>query len=142
MFEVFLQRFLAVIGASDTIIAAGGPGGTFVFAVLFGVFTTQTVKFLYANDLREPWFSRVTRIIAIVSSIAFAHFLADSLNPAWEIAAGMSAIGFYHGTLACIRRWWPWFEMKHFVGAVEPPRSAQVAEAVREAEKSGENSGT
>src|SRR6478736_4160859 len=121
MIEDWIQHILKILGAGDQVIDAGGPSATFVLAMLFGVAAAQALKYLYADDLREPWFSRITRIIAIGSAIAFAHFLADSLNPAWEVAAGVFSIGFYHITLTAIRHWVPWLETKPFIGALCPP---------------------
>lgn len=91
MLEEWIQRILKVLGAADQVIAAGGPMATFILAMLFGVAAAQSLKLVYKDVLLEPWFSLTTRSIAILAPIAFAHYLANSLNGAWEVAAGMSA---------------------------------------------------
>lgn len=141
MLEEWIQKILKVLGAADQVIAAGGPMATFVLAMLFGVAAAQSLKLVYKDVLLEPWFSVTTRSIAILAPIGFAHYLANSLNGAWEVAAGMSAIGFYHITLKAVRKWVPWMETKAAIGAACPPPTAEQAALQRAAAKAGDNSG-
>jgi hypothetical protein len=143
MLETVIARILAALGAGDQVIAAGGPSATFVLAMLFGVAAAQSLKQIYKDLLSPAVFTALTRTIAIVAPILFAHFLADSLNGAWEVAAGFCSLGFYHLTRMCVRRWWPWLETSPAVGAVDPPASAVLAKAQRTADKAmdGQESG-
>lgn len=141
MLEDWIQKTLKVLGAADQVIAAAGPTSTFILAMLFGVAAAQSLKLLYKDVLHEPYFSMVTRVVAIVASILFAHFLANSLNVGWEFAAGMSSIGFYHLTLKAIRKWAPWLELSPAVGSVAPPPTAEEAAKQRAADRAGDNSG-
>jgi hypothetical protein len=135
MLEEWIQRILKVLGAGDQVIAAGGPAATWVLGMFFGVIAAQSLKQVYNGLLPDRWFIFLTRVIAIVAPIAFAHFLADSLNPAWEAAAGFSALGFYHLTLKAVRKWAPWMEVSPVVGAVCPPAAAEQAATQRAADK-------
>lgn len=141
MLETYIEKALKTLGVADQLIAAGGPTVTFLLAMLFGVAAAQSLKLLYKDDLAEPWFSRTTRIIAILASAVFAHYLSDSLNGGWEAAAGVSSIGFYHLSLKAIRKWAPWLELSPAVGSVNPPAIAEQAAAQRAADRNGENSG-
>lgn len=142
MLEQWIERAVKIIAVADQIITAGGPFLTFVLAMLFGVAAAQALKFLYKGDLREPWDSRLTQVIAIAAAVFFAHCLSKSLNWGWKIAAGFSSIGFYHVTLMAIRKWVPWLEVSPLVGACHPPASAEQAAVQRQIEKIGGNNGS
>lgn len=142
MFEAFLQRLLAALGAGDQLIAVMGPSFTVLLAWICGGAVAQFLKFpvswYITDDKRFSWW---VRTVAITATWGFMHALSDTVPLALEIGLAMVQPLVYHGTLAAIRRWWPWFETKKFVGSVSPPQAAFAAEAVRQADKAGQDSG-
>ncbi len=144
MLEDAIAKLLKLLGAGDQLIAAGGPSATWVLAMLFGVAGAQALKPIYKDWLSPAAFNALTRGIAILLPFFFAHHLADSLNVAWEVAAGFCSMGFYHITRTLIRRKWPWLEVSPAIGAVDPPATALQAKAQRAADKAmdGQESGT
>ena len=142
MFETFLQRFLAAIGAGDQLIAVMGPSVTVLLAWICGGAVAQFLKFpvswYITDDRRFSWW---VRTVAISATWGFMHWLSDTVILPLEIGLSMLQPLIYHASLAVIRRWWPWIETKKFVGSVSPPQSAFVANDLRQAEKSGQDSG-
>lgn len=142
MFEIFLQRFLTAVGASDQLIAVMGPSFTILLAWVCGGAVAQFFKFplswYVADDRRFSW---LVRALAVLATWGFMHWLSDTVPLPLEIGLAMLQPLIYHATLAGIRRWWPWLETKPMVGSVDPPREAFMAQQIRNAEKSGEDSG-
>ena len=127
MFETILKQILSGMGASDNVIAAMGPTATIVLAILFGGALAQFVKYPVSRWITDDrLFSWTVRALAVVSTALFAHFLSETV-PLWlEIGAGMVQPLCYHGSLAIIRRYWPWLENSKMVGSVNPPGTADV----------------
>lgn len=141
MFEQVLQHFLSALGAGDSLIAAMGPGLTILLSWVFGGAVAQLLKFPLSRAITDPWFSYIVRVLAVMATLVFVHLLSDTV-PLWlEIGAAMAQPLAYHGSLAVIRRYWPWLEASRSVGSVNPPAAAFTAAAQRVADKSGENSG-
>lgn len=143
MFEATLQRILTGVNASDGLIAGMGPTLTILLALAIGTAAAQFLKFPLSQTVQEPWFSWWVRVVGVVVTAVFAFMLSNTV-PLW-LAIGVGLLQppvVYHGGLAIIRRWFPWLEMKPFVGAVCPPASAHQAAAQRAADKAGDESGT
>jgi len=141
MFEQILQRILAALGAGDQLIVAGGPTLTIIMAMMIGGALAQFLKFPLSRAVQDPWFSYLVRVIAVVSTFVFAHFLSETV-PLWlQFGAAVLQPLSYRISLAIIRRFWPWLETKKYVGAVWPPDSAFQADAQRRADKAGTESG-
>lgn len=142
MFEQIITRIVAGLGLGDQVIAASGPTACILAGMLGANLVAQLFKFPLSLVLvRPPAFDWGVRVLTVVAGTLIAHGLGDSLNWAWASLAGLSAWGFYHLTLAVIRRFWPWLEVFHMVGSVDPPPTAQQAAAQRAADRSGQDSG-
>lgn len=144
MTERALGILAAVIGAFDNLVTSPGPGVSFALAMVCGVAGAQFLKFplsWYVEDDRR--FSWLVRALSVVITIIFAHTFSDALNLPLEVLAGLCSVGFYHVSLAVIRRRAPWLETKAFVGSVEPPMSAVLAAQRRAMDRAedGQDSG-
>jgi hypothetical protein len=141
MFEQILQRILGGLGASDGVIATMGPTITIILSMASGGALAQFLKFPLSRAMQEPWFSWTVRAMATLGTVLFAHTLSSAV-PLWlEIGAGLLQPLCYHASLALIRRFWPWLETRKVVGSVKPPASAVQAQAQREADRAGLDSG-
>lgn len=141
MFEKVLERLLAAMGASDQLISAMGPTFAILLAMVAAGAVAQFLKFPLSRRIRDDMaFSWTVRAVAILATFVFAHFLTDKLVWPLELAFACVQPLLYHVTLAIIRHWMPWLETYKAVGAVEPPRTAEVAKVLREA--NDEESGT
>jgi hypothetical protein len=124
MFETTVKAILDSMGASDSVIAAMGPTATIVLAIIFGGALAQLVKYPISRWIADDkLFSWTVRALAVGSTAVFAHFLSETV-PLWlEIGAGVVQPLTYHGSLAIIRRFWPWMENSKLVGSIEGPVS-------------------
>lgn len=126
-----LDEVLKWLGAGDAAISAMGPILTVLLSWVGGIGFTQFLKFPLSRLIDGAWYDWTVRLVAFVCSAALAHYLADSLNVALEVITGATSLLAYKGSLAAIRRYWPWLEANPMVGSVTPPQSAIDAAQAR-----------
>lgn len=128
-----LDNVLKWMGAGDAAISAMGPLLTIALAWLFGGACAQFLKFWLNRWIDDPRvYDWSVRALAIATTTAFAHLLADTLPWPLEIGVGLSQVLAYHAFRSAVRKWWPWLEVSPLVGSVEPSEAAYAAKDARE----------
>lgn len=131
MFESVLKHLLSALGAGDQLIAVMGPSFTILLSWVAGGAVAQFLKYPLSRRLQDPNFSFVVRLIAITSTLVFAHLLSDSIHATLEVVVALVQPLVYHVSLAMVRKWWPWLETRRFVGSISPPPTAVTANQLR-----------